>query len=80
MTPTTITTMRAKEAAAYLGFSYWKLMELRKAGKIPHIHLDGLILFRKETLDAWLAEQESTSIQQQERKQESCKIHRLLPL
>jgi len=78
MTSTTTSTMRAKDAATYLGFSYWKLMELRKAGKIPCIQLDGLILFRKETLDAWLAERESASILRQERKQEPNKINRLL--
>ncbi len=59
-------TMRAKESAAYLGFSYWKLMELRKAGKIPSIQLDGLILFRRETLDAWLAEREAASVKHEE--------------
>jgi excisionase family DNA binding protein len=53
--------MRAKEAAAYLGLSYWKLMELRKAGKVPFVDLDGLILFRKEALDAWLIEKEAAS-------------------
>ncbi len=71
-------TMRAKEAATYLGFSYWKLMELRKAGKVPSIQLDGLILFRKETLDQWLAEQEAASIKQEDAPMPG-KIRRLLP-
>jgi excisionase family DNA binding protein len=70
--------MRAKEAAVYCGFSYWKLMELRKAGKIPCIQLDGLILFRRETLDAWLAEREAASVQH-EAAPEPGKIRRLLP-
>jgi excisionase family DNA binding protein len=70
-------TMRAKEAAAYLGMSYWKLMELRKAGKIPCIQLGGLILFRKETLDAWLAERETASVKH-ESIPEPGKIRRLV--
>jgi hypothetical protein len=53
-------------------------MELRKAGKIPCIQLDGLILFRRETLDAWLAEREAASVQH-EAAPEPGKIRRLLP-
>lgn len=60
-------TMRAKPAAAYLNISYWKLLELAKAKKIPHIRIDnGMILFRKESLDQWLAEQERTSLRKTE--------------
>lgn len=55
-------TMRAKAAAEYLGVSYWKLLEWARAGKIPHIRLDGRILFRRESLDRWLAELEATSM------------------
>jgi excisionase family DNA binding protein len=72
-------TMRAKEAAAYLGLSYWKLMELRKDGKVPCIQLDGLLLFRKETLDAWLADQEAVSMQHRAKAPEPGKIRRLIP-
>jgi len=56
-------TMPAKQAAAYVGVSYWKLLEWAKAGKVPHIRTDGgRLLFRRETLDAWLAEQEQASL------------------
>ena len=71
-------TMRAKEAASYCGFSYWKLMELRKAGKVPCIELDGLFLFRKETLDQWLTERETASVRRRESKPEPGKIRRLI--
>ena len=56
-------TLPAKEAAVYVGVSYWLLLEMVKRKEIPHIRLGGnRILFRKETLDAWLSEQESTSV------------------
>ena len=72
-------TMKAKEAAEYLNISYWKLMELRKAGKVPCIELDGLFLFRKETLDQWLTEREAASIKGHEEQQDPNKIRRLIP-
>lgn len=52
-------TLKAKEAAGYLGFSYWKLLELVKAGKGPlPIRVGSRLLFRIETLDSWLSQQE----------------------
>jgi excisionase family DNA binding protein len=70
--------MRAREAAAYLGLSYWKILELCKKGILPHTKVDGLYLFRRETLDAWLAEQEAASIKNYEDKQDPNKIRRLI--
>lgn len=58
-------TMPTKEAAQYLGIGYWKLLELAKAGKVPHIRLDGRLLFRRETLDRWMEEQEQASMRQE---------------
>lgn len=58
-------TMRAKPAAMYLGVSYWKLLELAKAGEVPHIRVGGRILFRRESLDKWLAEQEAASVREE---------------
>lgn len=54
-------TLSAKPAAKYLGFSYWKLLEMVKAGDMPHIRAGNRLLFRKETLDAWLTQQEQAS-------------------
>jgi excisionase family DNA binding protein len=71
-------TLKAREAAAYIGCSYWKLNELRKTGKIPFVDLDGMTLYRKESLDQWLAEREAASVQQRERAPESGKIQRLV--
>ena len=51
-------TMKAKQAAEYLGISYWKILDLAKKNMIPHIDC-GKKLFRKESLDKWMAEQEN---------------------
>ncbi|GED55139.1 DNA-binding protein [Brevibacillus borstelensis] len=56
-------TMTAKDTAAYLGISYWKLTMMCKAGEIPHLRAGNRILFRKETLDRWMANQETLSVQ-----------------
>ncbi len=55
-------TLTGHEAAEYLGISYWLILELAKRGEIPHIRAGRLVLFRTETLDRWLAEQEENSI------------------
>jgi len=68
-------TISAKTAAEYLGISYWKLLELAKAGKVPHIRLEGRILFRRHSLDAWLAEQEVASLRREQKQ--TGKIRRL---
>lgn len=60
-------TMQAREAAEHIGVSYWKLLELAKAGSVPHARIDGRLLFRKESLDKWLGKLENESIKQAER-------------
>lgn len=69
-------TMPTKPAARYLGVSYWKLLELAKAGEVPHIRVGGRILFRRESLNKWLEQQEAASIRQ-EPEQPAGKIRRL---
>lgn len=54
-------TVPAKKAAQYLGFSYWKLLEMVKDKEIPHIKAGNRLLFRLASLDAWLAQQEAAS-------------------
>lgn len=56
-------TMTAKDTAAYLGISYWKLTMMCKAKEIPHIRYGNRLLFRKETIDRWMANQETMSLQ-----------------
>jgi excisionase family DNA binding protein len=56
--------MPAKEAAEYLGISYWLLLELAKKKQIPHFKLGGRVMFRTDTLDLWIKNQEAISISQ----------------
>lgn len=51
--------MTVKEAAAYIGASEYKTYELVRQKKIPHFKLGAKIVFRKETIDQWIAQQEA---------------------
>lgn len=57
-------TLKAREAAAYLGVSYWLLLEMAKRGEVPHIRAGRLVLFRKEALDDWMRQQEQLSVRE----------------
>ena len=57
-------TLKAREAAAYLGVSYWLLLEMAKRGEVPHIRAGRLVLFRKEALDRWMDEQERSNFRE----------------
>ena len=57
-------TLKAREAAAYLGVSYWLLLEMAKRGEVPHIRAGKLVLFRKEALDDWMRQQERLSVRE----------------
>lgn len=59
-------TMNARDAAAYIGCSYWKILEIAKAGEIPHAKIGNRIIFRRETLDNWMEEQEVKSVRQED--------------
>jgi excisionase family DNA binding protein len=56
-------TISAKTAAKYLNVSYWKILDMAKKNEIPHIRAGALVLFRKETLDNWIVEQEQQSVE-----------------
>lgn len=51
-------TVKAKDAAKYLGISYWLLLEMTKRNEIPYIPCGSRKLFRQESLDKWMQEQE----------------------
>lgn len=53
-------TLSAKEAAAYLGISYWLILELVKRGELNCVKAGGRKLFRQSGLDAWMAKQEES--------------------
>ena len=55
-------TLTAKEAAKYLGISYWLCLEMAKRGEIPHIRAGSRVLFRRESLDGWMDEQEQENL------------------
>ena len=56
------TTLTAKEAAEYLGISYWLITQLVKRKQIPCSRIGKRILFRKEALDIYLSKKENDSL------------------
>ena len=58
----TRTTLTMREAAEYLGVSYWLVTQLVRRKKIPCSRVGGKVLFRKEALDKYLNEKEKASI------------------
>ena len=69
-------TLTAKQAAQYIGISYWLLLEMCKRKEIKHVRTGSRILFRLKSLDQFLEEQESVSIAKPEPV--SGKIRRLI--
>ncbi len=58
------TTLTAKEAAEYLGISYWLITQLVRRKQIPCSRVGKRILFRKEVLDVYLSKKENDSIEE----------------
>lgn len=56
------TTLTAKEAAEYLGISYWLITQLVRRKKIPCSRVGKRNLFRKEALDIYLSKKENDSL------------------
>ena len=56
------TTLTAKEAAEYLGISYWLVTQLVRRKQIPCSRVGKRILFRKEALDIYLSKKENDSL------------------
>jgi len=55
----------AKGLAKYLNASEWLVYTKAKTGDIPSFRVGGKVLFRKETIDAWIAGQEEKSVRGQ---------------
>ena len=51
-------TMTVLEAASYLGVSDDTIYEMVRRKEIPHFRMRRRILFRRNTLDAWMSRQE----------------------
>ena len=56
------TTLTAKEAAEYLGISYWLINQLVKKKQIPYSKVGGKFLFRVKALDEYLCKKELASV------------------
>jgi len=56
-------TLTAKEAAEYIGISYWLILELAKRKEIPAIYAGKRVLFRVETLNRWMDGQEAKAVE-----------------
>lgn len=56
------TTLTMKEAAEYLGISYWLINQLVRKKQIPYCKVGGKYLFRVQALDEYLTKMEQESI------------------
>ncbi|MGD9678397.1 MAG: helix-turn-helix domain-containing protein [Vulcanibacillus sp.] len=55
-------TMDVKEVAAYIGVSEDTIYAMAKQKEIPHLRVRYRILFRKDSIDAWMNELEKKSL------------------
>ena len=56
------TTLTMKEAAEYLGISYWLINQLVRRKEIPCLKVGGKFLFRVQVLDEYLSSKEQESV------------------
>ena len=56
------TTLTMKEAAKYLGISYWLINQLVRQKQIPCSKVGGKYLFRVQVLDEYLNKKEQDSV------------------
>lgn len=56
------TTLTMKEAAEYLGISYWLINQLVRKKQIPCSKVGGKFLFRVQVLDEYLSTKEKDSV------------------
>ena len=56
------TTLTMKEAAEYLGISYWLINHLVRQKQIPCSKVGGKYLFRVQVLDEYLNKKEQDSV------------------
>ena len=56
------TTLTMKEAAEYLGVSYWLINQLVRRKQIPCSKVGGQFLFRVQVLDEYLSNKEQESV------------------
>ena len=56
------TTLTMKEAAEYIGISYWLINQLVRRKEIPCSKVGGKFLFRVQVLDEYLRNKEQQSV------------------
>ena len=56
------TTLTMKEAAEYLGISYWLINQLVRRKETPCSKVGGKFLFRVQVLDEYLSSKEQESV------------------
>lgn len=56
------TTLTMKEAAEYLGVSYWLINQLVRRKEVPCSKVGGKFLFRVQILDEYLRNKEQESV------------------
>lgn len=56
------TTLTMKEAAEYLGISYWLINQLVRRKEIPCSKVGGKFLFRAQALEEYLSTKEKESV------------------
>ena len=56
------TTLTMKEAAEYLGISYWLINQFVRRKEIPCSKVGGKFLFRVQVLDEYLSSKEQESV------------------
>lgn len=56
------TRLKPKEAAAYIGCGYDKLMQMVRQGQIPHYRIGRRVFFTRERLTLWIDNLEARSM------------------
>ncbi|CAM4019230.1 helix-turn-helix domain-containing protein [Mesobacillus zeae] len=57
-------TITAQEAADYIGVHIDTIYTMVRQKQIPHVRVRRRILFNRETIDSWMAEQESRNYEE----------------
>ncbi|MFW0860576.1 MAG: excisionase family DNA-binding protein [Dethiobacter sp.] len=61
------TRLLPKEAAAFVGCGYDKLLQLVRQGQIPHYRIGKRVFFTKERLSLWIEDMEQESSKSKKR-------------
>ena len=68
-------TFDAHEAAAYLKVHYETVLRMSRRKELPHHRIGRKLLFRKDSLDTWIQEQEQRSVMTAEEKEKVTFLH-----